>query len=149
MIVSSISDLYFIASGLYALSVLTDVLVKTGLFLLPFIMATFNALKEGRFEARETLLQLEWQIYLMLAVLVLAFAPVRPFELDNVYTYARQCEVSEQGNIDFGLVDDDLPVSDITVLLSGKELKMPFLVEFAFKLGTAISFETVGHLPCS
>ena len=149
MIVSSISDLYFIASGLYALSVLTDVLVKTGLFLLPFIMATFNALKEGRFEARETLLQLEWQIYLMLAVLVLAFAPMRPFELDNVYTYARQCEVSEQGNVDFGLVDDDLPVSDITVLLSGKELKMPFLVEFAFKLGTAISFETVGHLPCS
>ncbi|MBR8843876.1 MULTISPECIES: conjugal transfer protein TraG N-terminal domain-containing protein [Pseudoalteromonas] len=149
MIVSSISDLYFISAGLYALAVLTGLLIGTGIFLLPFAMMIVTSIRETSFEARELLGRMEMQTYTMLFVFIVGFYPLRPLTMENVYTYSRVCETAEQGTIDYGLLEDEIPATDLTVMLSGKELKMPMFLELALKLGTGLSFGSISELPCS
>ena len=154
MTFTSISDLYFVSVGLLGLNILFDVLVDTGLIYLPFAMVIIESLFKGFSSSKSmsdsafALKTMETRCYAMLIVMIVAFIPVIPYTLDSTASFERMCRVTgevatveQQGS--------DLEVSGSALAVSGYDLRVPALVNYALNLGNGVAVEGVNRLPCS
>ena len=154
MTFTSISDLYFVATGLLGLNILVDVLIDTGLIYLPFIMVIIESLYKG-FQSSKAmsdtsfaLKSMETRCYGMLIVMILAFIPVMPFSIESTASYERMCDISgEESTV--VISGRDLQTSGSLIAVSGYDLRVPPLLNYLMNLANGVTVESVNRLPCS
>lgn len=152
MTFTSLSDLYFFATGVYALNVITDIAISTKLIVAPVIVFVVTQLIkacEGDEEAKVAMLnKLEIGAYMQMFVFLVAFMPLVPLKVDSFQLYSKQCEGYEQPEVDNGFFRADGPAEDLRVMLSNNELRVPLIIALAQAYGTGFSIESVDRLPC-
>lgn len=152
MTFTSLSDLYFFATGVYALNVITDIAISTKLIVAPvivFIVTQLIKAFEGDEEAKVAILnKLEIGIYMQMFVFLVAFYPMVPLKIDSFQLYSKQCEGYKQPEINNGFFKENGPAKDLGVLLSNNELRIPLVIGLARAYGTGFSIEAVDSLPC-
>ena len=152
MTFTSLSDLYFFATGVYALNTITDIAISTKLIIAPVIVFVVTQLlkaAEGDEEAKVGMLgKLEIGTYLQMFVFITAFYPMVPLKLDSFQLYSKQCEGYKQPKINNGFFKKGGPAEDLGVMLSNNKLKVPVIVALARAFGTGFSIESVDRLPC-
>ncbi|MCF2829606.1 MULTISPECIES: conjugal transfer protein TraG N-terminal domain-containing protein [unclassified Pseudoalteromonas] len=152
MTFTSLSDLYFFATGVYALNTITDIAISTKLIVAPvivFIVTQLIKAFEGDEEAKVAILnKLEIGIYMQMFVFLVAFYPMVPLKVDSFQLYSKQCEGYKQPEINNGFFKENGPAKDLGVLLSNNELRIPLIIGLARAYGTGFSIEAVDSLPC-
>lgn len=152
MTFTSLSDLYFFATGVYALNTITDIAISTKLIVAPvivFIVTQLIKAFEGDEEAKVAILnKLEIGIYMQMFVFITAFYPMVPLKVDSFQLYSKQCEGYKQPEINNGFFKENGPAKDLGVLLSNNELRIPLIIGLARAYGTGFSIEAVDSLPC-
>ncbi|MBE0362225.1 hypothetical protein PULV_a4040 [Pseudoalteromonas ulvae UL12] len=168
MTFTSLSDLYFMSIGLYALNTLWAIIVDTKLIILPIIMIVLEVMKESTESGKAfsdsgfMLKKLETRIYIGIFTIIFFAWPMVPFEIDNMTQYTKQCEAGEEVYIedDIGigeiinssprLVDQvKIKPNNLLVEVSGSKLRVPLAMQLVMSYMSGYSVESVDKLPCS
>ena len=168
MTFTSLSDLYFMSIGLYALNTLWAIIVDTKLIILPIIMIVLELMKESTESGKAfsdsgfMLKKLESRIYIGIFTIIFFAWPMVPFEIDNMTQYTKQCEAGEEiyieDDIDMGvitygsprLVDQvEIKPNNLLVEVSGSKLRVPLGLQLVMSYMSGYSVESVDKLPCS
>ncbi|WP_338854173.1 conjugal transfer protein TraG N-terminal domain-containing protein (plasmid) [Alteromonas macleodii] len=154
MTFTSIADLYFVSVGLLSLNILTDVLIDTGLIYLPFIIVIIDTLFDGFKSSKNmadtafSLRSMETRCYGMLIVMIVAFLPLLPYNIDDTASYERMCSITgEDASVE--VAGRDIGVAGTMVDVSGYDLRVPALLNYALNISNGVTVEAVSRLPCS
>lgn len=169
MTFTSLSDLYFIGTGLYALNILWQIIVDTKLLILPIIMIVLEIVKDSAESGKAMsdsgymLKKLETRIYISFFTILFFVWPLVPFEVSNMTQYTKQCEVGEEIYIDEDLSIEDEQISgggrlvnpirlkpnNLMIEISGSSLKVPLALQLVMSYMSGYTVEAVDRLPCS
>ena len=167
MTFTSLSDLYFIATGIWAYNVFWNLFVDTSIILIPFALMVGGILKESTEKSKKTSdatyisKQVETQFAIMVISFSLFFLPVRDLPLSNMMQYTRSCETPDSpstveqhiegsGTFIYGEQGDEVPISGTTLeMIGAAPLKIPMMLNIFITTGTALSIEAVKRMPCS